>query len=283
MSSRQTGDRKLPFRIYLEHSPARNLASLRQHRKRMSRAAPLAWPSLEIVRRACDEFVELRRERGKGGEIKVIAACATIGRYSVLVLIHCRAGGGQKKCTIEAARRRSMEFRKSQHLIQLARRFKQPIVVCVVDPPVSGKASTARWYEPFEVPKHLLSQWTLDVPVVLLVLASKVSCGIFGVWLPDKSVALAHTKFLVEPGKQSRHRSCEVEAKQLVHSGILDGTIAASPHSTAPQMKLMQHRLRNALIQLLDEVAECSPQELMARRQNKLERVEAMAANLSDN
>src|SRR5690242_7526048 len=212
------GNRKLPFRMYLGHSPARDLASLGQHRKRTSRAAPLAWPSLQIVREVCDEFVELRRDRGRDGEIRVVTACATIGRYSVLALIHCRAGGHQKKCTIEAARRRSMEFRKSQHLIRLAQRFKQPIVVCVVDPPVSSKAATARWYEPFEVSKHLLSQWTLDVPVVLLVLASKVSCGIFGVWLPDKSVALAHTKFLMEPGKQSRHRCCEVEAKQLVHS-----------------------------------------------------------------
>ena len=247
-----------------------------------SRAAALAWPSLQMVRGACDEFVELRRERDIRGEVRIIAACASIGRYSVLVLIHCRVRGRHKKGA-SASARRSREFQKSQHLIRLAQRFKQPIVVCVVDPPVSGKDATTRWYEPFESPKHLLSQWSLDVPVVLLMSASKVSCGIFGVWLPDKSLALTYTKFVLESGKQNRQRRCEVEAKRLVTSGILDGTIAAPADLTVPQMKLVQHRLRNALIQLLDEVAECSPKELMARRQNKFQRVETMVVNLRDN
>ena len=129
-----------------------------------------AWPGLHVVRQACDEFVELRREPTGGSGPSLLAASAIIGRHTVFILIQncCGESGKGKPKDISP---RSIASRKFTHLIRLAKRFDKPVLVCVVDPPRSFKGKRVPPHPTSQFPDHVLSQWLLDVPIILLVSA----------------------------------------------------------------------------------------------------------------
>jgi acetyl-CoA carboxylase alpha subunit len=240
-------------------------------------------PSLltsQLVQQICDEFIELRRQRANFGKDRLIGGFATIGRYSVLILVHGENGRRGKNRIPESARGRASGFRKADHLMQLAYKFRKPIVVCFVAPPSSSRTIAAESREDLCLPKHILSQWYLDVPIILVILTSKSAYDIFGVWLADKAIALEQAQFVMSIPGQGKQRRINVRAEELLRGGVIDKTIPASSKSTRHSQAVMLYRLRAVLIQMLDEVAGGSLKELRARRQERLARLEAMVANV---
>jgi acetyl-CoA carboxylase alpha subunit len=235
-------------------------------------------PSGEFVRQACDEFVEVCREHVNFGKNRFVGGIATIGRHTPLILIHGENERGGKIRNSGSAR--VSGFRKADHLMQLAHKFKKPIVVCFVAPASSSGLIPAERNDVLSLPKHIFSQWCLDVPIVIVILTSKSTCDFFGLWLADKTLALDQTRFVLALQCQGRNRRFDVDAMKLVRSGIIDKTIAVSPNYADPKKKVLLIRLRNELIQMLDEVAGGSAEDSKARRKEKLARFEAMVANM---
>jgi acetyl-CoA carboxylase alpha subunit len=230
------------------------------------KSSALSWPSVHAMRQACDGFIELRQDVD-GHRPALIAAAAVIGRHPVFVLIHGWHSKAEKRSKQD--RHRSMPSRKSQHVLRLAQRFGRPIVVCVADPPGSEKAGAAIQRRAAASALHVMSQWKLDVPVILVISAAKVPLGIFGVWLADRCLSLAHSKFVLE-----RPRRSEIEAKELVRCNILNGTFVAPASVTLSQAKTASYKLRHALIRLLDDVIGLSPAELTSLRKERLASIE---------
>jgi acetyl-CoA carboxylase alpha subunit len=255
-------------------------SSVNRSHKGVVQKAASSVPTAESVRQACDEFIEIRREHVNFGKNRLVGGFATIGRHSALILIHGENGRRGKSRIPKSVRGRASGFLKADHLIQLAHKFKKPIVVCFVAPASSSGLIPAEPHEALGLPKHILSQWYLDVPIVLVILTSKSAYDIFGVWLADKSLALDQTRFILALQDQGRNRRFEVDAKTLARGGIIDKTISVSRNFSGPTTRAIPSRLRNALIQMLDEVAGDSPEDLKARRLERLARVEAMVANM---
>lgn len=256
------------------------LSPVKQCHKGVVRKVASSLPTAQFVRQACDEFIEIRREHVNFGKNRFIGGFATIGRHSAVVLIHGENGRRGKTLIPESARGRARGFRKANHLMQLAHKFRKPIIVCFVAPASSSGLIPAEPHEVLGLPKHILSQWCLDVPIILVILTSKSAYDIFIVWLADKILALDQTRFVLALQEQGRNPRFKVDAKTLVHSGIIDRAISVSSNFAGLKGKVIPSRLRNALIQMLDEVAGDSLEDLRARRQARLARVEAMVANM---
>ena len=235
----------------------------------------------QFILQACDEFIELRREKVSFEKNRVIGGFATIGRYSVLVLIYCQNGIGRKRRVQGSDRERANGFRKVQRLMQLAQKFKHPIVVCCASSTSSTGTVIAESHESLGFPRHILSQWYLEAPIILAVLGRRSSGDIFGTWLADKILALEQTQFVVNISDQGKNSCRHVGASKLLRDGIIDKTILVplnrGPHSQA----VMPYRLRSALIQMLDDVFYLSSRELIIRRRAKIALVEAFATKLS--
>ena len=253
----------------------------RSHNGVVQKAAS-SLPTSQLVRQICDEFIELRRENVNFGKMRLVGGFATIGRYPVLILVHGENGRRGTRRNAESARSRASGYRKADHLMQLSHKFRKPIVVCFVAPPPSSGTIAAESREDLCLPKHILSQWNLDVPIILVALTTKSSYDIFGVWLADKTIALEQAQFVTTIAGQEKQRRINVRAEELLRGGVIDKTIPASSKSTRHSEAVMPYRLRAVLSQMLDEVSYVSPKELMVHRRAKLARVEAMAVKLSE-
>jgi hypothetical protein len=107
-------------------------SSVKRSHKRVVQMAVSSEPTAEFVRLACDEFIELRREHVNIGENRLVGGFAIIGRHSALIIIHGDNGRRGKNRIPESACGRASGFRNAEHLMQLAHKFRQPIIVCFV-------------------------------------------------------------------------------------------------------------------------------------------------------
>jgi acetyl-CoA carboxylase alpha subunit len=234
-----------------------------------SKSSAFSWPKFLAIRQACDQFIELRQGPAESHRPMLVTAAAVIGHHSVFVLIHDWNGKTGRRGTIKEERRRSLQSRKSQHVLRLAQRFGRPVVVCVVDAPGSSKAGPATSKRLSASPLHLMSQWRLGVPVILFVSAAKVSFGIFGMWLADRCVSLEHSRFVLESPDRT-----EIESEVLVRCHLLDGTMTASAGGTTSAAKTVSVKLRHMLTSLLDDVVRSSQADRWAKRKERVARLE---------
>jgi acetyl-CoA carboxylase alpha subunit len=179
-----------------------------------------------------------------------------------------------------APRRESLRldgYAKIQHLFRLARKFQHPIVV-FVGGPSSLPDITRRKTQPeeaFRFASHVHSQWSLDVPIILVVLSRKISGNIFGAWLADRVLAFEDTSFSLAMVDHRETHLVQMDARALRGRGIIDGTLVASDcdgHGS-PVAIPKPRQLRAALSALLEGLACLSSRELLFRRREKVEQV----------
>ena len=256
------------------------VTSVKRNHRGIAQKATSSLSLPQFMRQVCDDFIELRRARVSFGKNRVIGGFARIARYSVLILIYGGNGHRRKSRTAGSVCGRADGVRKFQHLMQLAHKFSRPVVVYFDDPTSSSGTAITELHEALGLPKHLLSQWYLEVPIILVVLTNKSAYDIFGIWLADKAIALEQARFMMTiPDRRKNHRII-VSTEELVRGGVIDKAIPAPSNLARHSQSAMSYRLRGALTRMLDEVSHVSPRELKVRRLAKVARVEAIAVDL---
>jgi len=232
------------------------------------------------MRRVFDDFIEIRRNVTSFGKNRVIDGLVKIGHHSVLVLIHCQVGHGRKTRIQEPNRGRVNGFRKVQRVMQLAHKFSRPVVVCYTDPTSLSCTAITELHEALGLSKHILSQWYLKVPIILVVLTTKIPIDIFNIWLADKVIILEDAQFVMNIPERGKNRRIIVNTEVLMRGGFIDKTIPAPSNLPSHSQAVISYRLGGALTQMLDEVSHVSPRELIVHRRVKLAQVEAMILKL---
>jgi len=165
----------------------------------------------------------------------------------------------------------------TERVLDFVKKFKRPLLVCVTDTSKAQRTSNNGFNELLNQSKHLLTQWSLDVPIVLLILANKISFNVLAIRLADRIVAAEQTDFFVTfPEHKGRARCDEIDARSLVESGVIDKTFSAAPAFATKSIRSISFRLRDVLLQTFDEVTYGSENERRIRRKRRLDQIEAM-------
>lgn len=246
--------------------------------KGISRRTTATPPIITLVRRVCSDFIELRRERTFLGRNQLVCGFATLGRRSIGVLLLYENDQGGNNCSPIPTHKRLNGYQKVQHLFRLAGKFNRPIIMFASSPAsVPGKEMT----EPDEAlgfAKHVFSQSHLEVPIIVVALSRRVSGDIFGSWLADKVLAFENARFSMAIVDQWENRFIQVGARYLLHQGIIDEMISM-PARGGPASRVRMptpKQLRIVLGTILEEVLLFSPEELIFRRREKIEKIVAM-------
>ncbi len=235
-------------------------------------------PVITLVRRICSDFIELRREKSFLGRSQLVCGFATLGHRSIGILILYEDDQGRHNCAPIPTLKRFNGYQKTQHLFRLARKFNRPIIIFTSS---SGSLPGQDMTEPNEMTgfaKHVLSQLNLEVPLIVVVLSRKMSGNIFGAWLADKVLAFENARFSMALVGQWENRLIQVGAQSLLHQGIIDKMISVPVRGGPASRGRMPtpKQLRIALCTILDELFLISPEELIFRRGEKIEKVAAM-------
>ena len=243
----------------------------------MTREAAPTSSIINLVRRTCSDFIELRRGKAFLGEDQLVSGFATLGHRSIGVLILCKNDHGSNNGVSIPNHKRLNGYQKTQHLFRLAKKFNRPIVMFTNSPASLPGTEMSEPDEALGFAKHVLSQSYLEVPIILVLLSRIISCHIFGAWLADKIIALEDAHFLMTIFDQGKVQLIQVEARHLLRQGIIDKTISESVCGGPASQVMMPtpRQLRIILGEILDEVSRVTPEELMLRRREKIEKAVA--------
>ena len=228
----------------------------------------------------CSDFIELRREKSFLGRNQLVCGFATLGHRSIGVLILYENDQRRNNSTPIPALKRLNGYQKTQHLFRLARKFNRPVIVFTSS---SASLPGQEITEPDDMrgfAKHVLSQSNLEVPLIVVALSRKISGDIFGAWLADKVLAFENARFSMALVGQWENRLIQVGARSLLYQGIIDKMISVPARNGPASRGRMPtpKQLRIALGTILDEVFLISPEELIFRRGEKIEKVAAMVS-----
>ena len=226
----------------------------------------------------CSDFIELRREKAFLGRSQLVCGFATLGHRSIGILILYENDQGRNNCAPIPTLKRFNGYQKTQHLFRLARKFNRPIIIFTSS---SASLPGQDMTEPNEMTgfaKHVLSQSNLEVPLIVVALSRKMSGDIFGAWLADKVLAFENARFSMALVGQWENRLIQVGARSLLYQGIIDKMISVPVRSGPASRGRMPtpKQLRIALCTILDELFLISPEELIFRRGERIEKVAAM-------
>jgi acetyl-CoA carboxylase carboxyl transferase subunit alpha len=154
---------------------------------------PLRPYTMDYVTRMCDEFVELHGDRAFRDDEAIIGGLARLRAWDnqpVLILGHQKGRG-----TKEAVRRnfgmpRPEGYRKARRLMELAARFRLPIVALIDTPGAFPGIDAEERGQAEAIAKNLEVMAGLPVPIVAIVIGEGGSGGALAVGVCDRLLML---------------------------------------------------------------------------------------------
>lgn len=186
-----------------------------------------------------------------------------------------------ENCAPPGASKRFDGYAKIQHLFRLVRKFHHPIVVFVGGSSSWPDMRRTQLEETVRLASHILSQWCLDVPIILVVLSRNVSVNVLGVWLADKVLAFEDACFSMAMVDSVETHLVSIGARSLRDHGVIDGTIDTfngRGHDSPAGMPMLG-QMSVLLNRTLKELASLSSTELLRKRREKVELIARLASN----
>jgi len=230
-----------------------DIASLKRKMKALTKkiySSLTPWQTVQIARHQdrplmsdyiagmFDEFIELHGDRNVGDDRALIGGFAKLDGIRVMLI------GMDKGKTVEEKVRNNFGmanpegYRKAMRLMQLAEKYRLPIV-CLVDTPAAypGKEAEARG-QAEAIARNLTEMAMLEVPIVVVVTGEGGSGGALGVAVGDAIMMLSHSVYSVIPPEgcaailwrdadkaPDAAEALKVTADSLLELGIVDEII----------------------------------------------------------
>lgn len=155
--------------------------------------------SLDYIRMAFDDFVELYGDRLAGNDEAVVGGLAALDGKPVVVI------GQQKGRDLKERQRRNFGsarpegFRKALRLAKLAEKFRKPLISFVDTPAAAADLGAEERGISEAIARNLKEFSKLQTPVVVIIIGEGGSGGALGMAVGDRVLMLEHAVYSVIP------------------------------------------------------------------------------------
>jgi acetyl-CoA carboxylase carboxyl transferase alpha subunit len=235
--------------------------------------------TLELLKAMADEFIELHGDRLFGDDSAIVAGFARISGRRVVVL------GFQKGQDTEENIRRNFGlphpegYRKAMRVMDMAERFSMPILTFVdVQGAFPGAAAEERGIAE-AIAKSVGLMTRLRTPIVVVITGEGGSGGALGLAVGDVVLALENSIYSVispegcatilwrsSDQSQAAAVAMKVTAGEQHELGIVDDVIEEPGEGAHTDPAEMARRIRDIVIQYLDELGRVPVDELVESR-----------------
>jgi acetyl-CoA carboxylase carboxyl transferase subunit alpha len=265
------------------HLSAWQIAQLARH--------PLRPYTLDYVAHLCDEFHELSGDRAYGDDAAIVGGLARIDGRSVMLIGQQKGRDTKQKIKRNFGMPRPEGYRKALRLMQTAARFKLPILTLIDTPGAYPGVGAEERGQSEAIARNLLEMSKLAVPIVCTVIGEGGSGGALAIGVGDRTLMLQYATYsVISPEgcasilwKTAERASDAAEAlgltaARLSELGLIDRVLAEPLGGAHRDPQAMALRLKEALLEELDQLAPLSAAELLERRYQRLRRYGALRA-----
>ena len=242
--------------------------------------------TLDYVERIFSDFTEIHGDRRFGDDPAIVCGLARFGGQSVLVVGHQKGRGTREKIRRNFGYARPEGYRKALRAMQLAEKFRHPIIVFVDTPAAYPGIDSEERGVAEAIATNLREMAMLRVPVVVIISGEGGSGGALGLAVGDRILIQEHAVYSVIPPegcaailwrdaeqKMAAAAALKITARDLLALQVVDEIVPEPLGGAHADLEAASRMVEQALRINLDQVAGLSPGDRLERRYQKFRRM----------
>lgn len=239
--------------------------------------------TLDYIEHIFTEFEELHGDRHFSDDAAIVGGVARLEDQPVMIIGHQKGREVREKVRRNFGMPRPEGYRKACRLMEMAERFKMPILTFIdtpgaypgIDAEERGQSEAIAW--------NLRVMARLKTPIIATVIGEGGSGGALAIGVCDQLNMLQYSTYAVispEGCASILWRTAEkapeaaeamgITANRLKDLGIVDSVIPEPLGSAHRDPAAMSETIRKSLLGQLDTLKQLSTEELLARRYERL-------------
>ena len=242
--------------------------------------------TLDYVERIFTDFTEIHGDRRFGDDPAIVCGLARFGDQPVLVVGHQKGRGTREKIRRHFGYARPEGYRKAMRAMQLAEKFRRPIIVFVDTPAAYPGIDSEERGVAEAIATNLREMAMLRVPVVVIISGEGGSGGALGLAIGDRILIQEHAVYSVIPPegcaailwrdaeqKMAAAAALKITARDLLALQVVDEIVPEPLGGAHADLEAASRMVEQALRINLDQVAALSPEDRLERRYQKFRRM----------
>ena len=244
---------------------------------------PLRPYTLDYIRHIFTDFEELHGDRAFGDDQSLIGGLANLESTPVMLIGHQKGRGTKEKLKHNFGMPRPEGYRKARRLIELAEKFKLPILTFIDTPGAyPGMDSEERGINE-AIAKNMAVMSKIKTPVISTVTGEANSGGAIAIAVADQLNMLQYSTYTVITPEgcatilwKSATRAAQaaeamgVTSSRLKELGIVDRIIQEPLGGAHRDIVAASGKIKTALLEQIDQFSKMSTDDLLNRRYARL-------------
>ena len=238
--------------------------------------------ALDLIERMSRDWVELFGDRGFADDKALVGGFAKISDRPVLILGQQKGRDTRQKLMRNFAMMHPEGYRKALRLMQLAGKFRRPVVVLIDTPGAFPGIGAEERGQAEAIARNLREMARLPVPIVCVIIGEGASGGALGIGIGDRVFMLENSWYTVispegcaailwRDGSRAPEaaEALKPSAEDLLGQGIIDGTIPEPSGGAHRDWDLTAELILKQLDETFSELEKLSPEDLVRNRMLK--------------
>src|SRR5690625_98434 len=246
--------------------------------------------TLDYIGVICEEFHELAGDRMYADDAAIVGGLGRINGKSVMIIGHQKARDTKGKVKRNFGMPRPEGYRKALRLMQMAERFKLPVVTFVDTPGAYPGIGAEERGQSEAIARNLLEMSNLKTPIVVTVIGEGGSGGALGIGFGDRINMLQYAIYSVISPEgcasilwKSADKAAQaagamgLTATKLKANRLIDKIIqepAGGAHRSAHEVAV---RIRETITAQLDQLEKLDADALLDKRYQRLMSMSALS------
>lgn len=248
--------------------------------------------ALDYIQRIFTNFTELHGDRSFADDAAIVGGLGLLSGRAVMVIGQQKGRDTKQKLFRNFGMPKPEGYRKALRLMQLARKFRRPIVTLVDTPGAYPGIDAEERGQAEAIAVNLREMVRLDVPVITVVLGEGGSGGAIGMGVANRVYMLENAYYSVitpescaaiiyrDSGQAPRAAAAlRLTAQDLVKLQLVDGVIAEPEGGAQNDYDASAESVKKMLEQGFEELKGLSPEQLVEERYLKFRQMGNLAFN----
>ena len=239
--------------------------------------------TLDYVPEILTDFCELRGDRAYADDAAIVGGPARLDGRPVMLIGHQKGRQTKEKIQRNFGMPRPEGYRKAMRLMELAERFRLPILTFIDTPGAYPGVGAEERGQSEAIARNLMVMARLDTPIIATVIGEGGSGGALAIGVGDATLMLQYSTYSVISPEgcasilwKSADKAPEaaealgITSDRLRELGLVDRVIDEPLGGAHRAPEIMATRIKSALLETLEELDGLDPEQRLERRYRRL-------------
>lgn len=239
--------------------------------------------TMDYIERILTDFEELHGDRHFADDPALVGGIGRLDGRPVMVLGQQKGRDTKEKIRRNFGMPRPEGYRKALRLMEMAERFKMPILTFIDTPGAYPGIDAEERNQSEAIAKNLEVMARLKTPIICTVIGEGGSGGALAIGVGDRTLMLQHSTYSVISPEgcatilwKSAERASDaaeamgITAERLKELGLIDAIIPEPLGGAHRDLDAMAESLKNSLLDNLNSLDELSDEQLLSTRYDRL-------------